>query len=217
MAGRVLNFDDPVHEEVDALLPWLVNGTLAGEALARVERHVQECPRCQRELAWQRELQSVYVASEPVPEASDSFARLRRRIEHSQSKRSVPTPRVPAFWHGLAAWAPWAAAIEMGVILALGVVLLSGKPPAGGYRTLGAPGDSAAVTGTLVVEFAPQITEEELRSILRAVDARIVDGPTDADAYVLSCAAGRRAAVLKALRAQRAVVLAQPLAADAAR
>ena len=66
-------------------------------------------------------------------------------------------------------------------------------------------------TGTVVVVFDPAITEAELRRIVRGAGARIVDGPTQGDGYVLELPAERQAAVLEALRAQRAVVLAEQL------
>ena len=46
MSGRVLRFDDPEHEAVEALLPWFVNGTLDVDECSLVERHLKDCTRC---------------------------------------------------------------------------------------------------------------------------------------------------------------------------
>ena len=39
------------HERCLAILPWWVNGTLAGAELALVESHLRGCSACQREAA----------------------------------------------------------------------------------------------------------------------------------------------------------------------
>ena len=59
--------------------------------------------------------------------------------------------------------------------------------------------------------FRPEASEAALRTILTQNQARIVDGPTSADAYVLHVAAGRRAAVLAQLKTDRNVSLAEPI------
>ena len=76
------------------------------------------------------------------------------------------------------------------------------------YRTLGAA--PVAAPGNLIVIFRPDSSEAALRAILMQNQARIVDGPTAADAYVLHVAADRRAAVLARLKTDRDVALAGP-------
>ena len=41
-SGRVLPLAPAAHRVADVLLPWLVNGTLEGDELAFVERHLAE-------------------------------------------------------------------------------------------------------------------------------------------------------------------------------
>lgn len=83
------------HDELAALLPWYVNGTLKGEELAKVQAHVAECPKCRTELAVQRGL-SERLARAPVPELSPqlALARLRNRMERS-GEATVPPVAVP--------------------------------------------------------------------------------------------------------------------------
>jgi len=81
----------------------------------------------------------------------------------------------------------------------------------GAYRVLGAAGANGAAR--LVVTFRPDTPEAELRRIVRASGARIVGGPTVTDAW-LAGADGQLAPVLARLRAEPAVTLAEPLAAD---
>jgi hypothetical protein len=216
MNGRVLNFGEPAHREAEMLLPWFVNGTLKGEELVVVEQHLRECALCQREVNGLREMQVAYTGSEITPDAAASFHKLRSRLD-ATSTRSHVVPRLRGFWRQTQPWARWAVMAELLVIVTLGTLLVSGSPPAALYRTLGAVESSPHAAGTLVVVFDPRITEAEWRRIVRGIGARLVDGPTAANAYVLELPAERQTAALKALRAERAVVLAERLGPEAAR
>ena len=208
MTGRVLRFGSSVHKVVDALLPWYVNGTLEGDELEGVRRHLGECELCRREAEWLRELHAACVAAESVPGASNAFHGLRRRLEAPPpAKPSNDPPRVA----GRSTWTRWALAASVAIAVALGASVLRDTSARALYRTLGASGGSAQASGSMIVVFDPATTEAELRSILRSADARVVDGPTQANAYVLDVPAGERHAALRALRSQRAVVLAEPL------
>ena len=68
-----------------------------------------------------------------------------------------------------------------------------------------------------MVVFDPAISESDLRRILRNAGARVVDGPTEANAYVLDVPADRRLLTLQRLRSERGVVLVEPLVAGRAR
>jgi anti-sigma factor RsiW len=208
MTGQVLRFGSSVHKVVDAILPWYVNGTLEGEELEGVRRHLRECELCRREAKWLRELHAACVAAESVPGASNAFRDLRRRLETpSPDKRLGHSPRVA----GRSNWTRWALAASVAIAVVLGGSLLRDTSAPALYRTLGAPGGSAQTNGSMIVVFDPATTEAELRRILRSADARVVDGPTQANAYILDIPAAERQVALRALRAQRAVVLAEPL------
>lgn len=213
MSGHILRFADPAHQAAEELLPWFVNGTLETEELALVKQHLGECARCQHEVDALRELQAAYVGSEMAPDPAQSFRKLRRQLDKTRTewRHRAPLPGLRRVWQQTPLWAPWAVVAELVVILVLGAVLVAGGGPAALYRTLGAADASRHAVGSLVVVFDPRITEAELRQIVRATGARIVDGPTVADAYVLELPAERQVAALEALRAQRAVVLAQRL------
>lgn len=211
MSGQILRFANPVHQAVEELLPWFVNGTLEGEELALVERHLGECVRCQHELDALRELQAAYVGSEVASDPTQSFYKLRHRLAESKPKwgRALLLPGLRRLWQQAHVWAPWVAAAELAMICVLAVILVFGAEMSVPYRTLGAADVSPRALAQLVVVFDPRITEAELRQILRATGARIVDGPTSADGYVLELPVDRQASALEALRAQRAVVLAE--------
>ncbi len=121
-----------------------------------------------------------------------------------------------SWWRSAAAnqssWLRWAVAAQWLAIIGLGALLLRpDDTPA--YRVLGA---GTVTAGNMVVMFQPNTSERELRRILQAQNARIVDGPTVTDAWLLNVPAERHAQVLQALRANSAVKLAEPLDGDGA-
>jgi hypothetical protein len=61
--------------------------------------------------------------------------------------------------------------------------------------------------------FDPRISAAQMQRLLEASDARIVDGPTDAGAYVLSVPADRAEGVRDALRAAPGVTMVESLSA----
>lgn len=122
---------------------------------------------------------------------------------------------VPRRWWAMGAanqptWLRWAVAAQW--VLIIGLVALLARPdeapPA--YRVLGNSA-GANPAGNLVVMFQPTTTERELRRILQAQGARVVDGPTVTDAYLLSVPEENRERALQALRADPAVKLAEAL------
>lgn len=223
MSGRVLRFEGSAHQEAQRLLPWFVNGTLEDEEFALVDRHLGECADCRREADGLQQLQAACTDTTPPADATQSFLRLRRRIEASRAWR--PLPRLSAIrrtWGLTPPWMRWAVAAQFAAILVLGGLLLAGDRPDATYRTLGdpaAPDRGAADAGLdkLVVVFDPQIGEAQMRRLLRASEARIVDGPTDTGAYVLVVPARRTATVHEALRAAPGVTLVERLAPEGGR
>jgi anti-sigma factor RsiW len=210
MSGRVLPFDPAAHKVADVLLPWFVNGTLEKDELAFVQQHLGECVRCQREVQWLRELRAACVDGEAAPGASPVFRNLRRQLDEPRARRGKGAS-LYRFWRRAPPWSRWAMAAELVLIVALGTVLL---PPTDGlplYRTLGAQSAAAPTAGSLVVVFDPTTPESELRRMLRKAGARVADGPTQTNAYVLKVAAERGVEAVQALRAEPAVVLVEQL------
>lgn len=210
MSGRVLQFESGVHKVVDALLPWYVNGTLEGDELEYVQRHLVECSQCVKEAEWLRELYAACIASEVMPGTSGPLRKLRRALE-------APPPTKPGFsagvrreWRSGNAWARWSVAASLALVVLLASVLRDTDAPAL-YRTLGASSSTSHTSGSLIVVFDPAATEADLRRILRAAGTRLVDGPTQSNAYVLDVPTARRQDALRALRAERAVVFVEQL------
>jgi len=211
MTGRVLRFDPTAHKVVDALLPWYVNGTLEDDEREYVRVHLEECEQCRQEVVWLRDLHAACRAAKSVPGATDPLRNLRRQLETRSTKRGLPA-RLRHAWRDSNVWTRWGAAASLALIvvmLAMPVLREVGEPAL--YRTLGASNTAVHASGSLVVVFDPATTEAELRRVLREADARLVDGPTRANAYILDIPIAKRQDALRTLRSERAVVLAERL------
>jgi len=206
VTGRILQLDPATQKVADALLPWFVNGTLEGDELAFVQSHVDRCEVCQREVEWLRELHAACVAS---PGASSALSHLRRGLEAPRNS-TVRSAALSRLWSRIVPWSQWVIAAELAVIIGLGIWLLPSAGDPALYRTLGAR-DVVPTNGSIVVVADPTTTEAELRRILRNAGARIVDGPTQANAYVLDVPANRREQAMRSLRAEHALVLVERL------
>jgi hypothetical protein len=210
MTSRIASFGSNVHLTMQELLPWFVMGALDEDDHAMVEAHVRTCLICQRELEWQEQLRAAHDDRVPAFDVDQALAKLKMRIANS-------APRAPRFaalqflWRR--PWTQWALAAQFAVIVALGVAISVHKE-APVYQALGQPGAAAQATARLVVVFAPQATEAEIRGILQRSGTRIVDGPTSTDAYVLAAAPEGAQHALEVLRAERSVQLAQSLTGE---
>jgi hypothetical protein len=208
--AEILPLRPSEHESVHKLLPWFVNGTLSERETARVETHLAECEECREDLAFEREL-ARGVATLPL-NADDGWKAMQLRMAEAPPESIAAAPvrllrrRVPV---------GWAMAGSLAASVAL-VVMISGVRPSTApqqtYHTLGSSG--GATDGQMVVLFKPDTTEQEMRVILSAQSARLVDGPTAAGAYVVHVDDGDPSLAIKALRESSQVVLAEPLAND---
>jgi hypothetical protein len=205
------------HREAQDLLPWLANGSLAGDELARVEAHLGRCAQCRADLDTLYTLRDGADAPLPELDAEAALARLLPQLETPAVPASAPLPAVPGWRARLAAndarWLRVAMGLQFCAIAVLGALLLrpggeSGAPP-DVYRVLGA---DAGTGSMLVVAFRPDTPERELRRIVLASGARIVGGPTVTGAWMLGSSDAAEAVAAR-LRSQQAVTLAEPLGA----
>jgi hypothetical protein len=219
VSGQVLGFVRSAHQVAFELLPWFVNGSLDESERASVEQHLHECAACRRELEWLRQLSSAYVQSEPAVDADRAFARIAPQLQPQDARGGsggkATWGRLRALFAGDAPWLKWAVAMQLGVVVALGFAIAVRGPTE--YRGLGIVPTHGL--GSLIVVFDPGARESEVRRLLRDIGARVVDGPTAANGYVLELSGGAQtpAAALARLRSDPVVLLAEPLQAEPAR
>ncbi len=211
MSGRIIPLHGDHHEEINALLPWYVTGSLDAGETVRVEAHLKTCAQCQADLAAESGLRAaLHALPEPETEtAEDGWAALRPRL--TARPRGASFSRLGRQWRQSAPWLRWAVAAQFTLLVAGAVAwqLNRPAPKAGVYHTLGAAPENAA--GNVVVVFRPETTERDLRQTLRDSHARLVDGPTVADAYILHVTPADRDATVTRLRKRGSIVLAEPI------
>lgn len=227
MTGHIIPLRGDGHNQAQALLPWYVSGRLDPDERAEVEAHLAECAECQAELKIERRLNEA-VAAAPTAGAVDDvehgWTSMYRRINAGPDGEAAPRRMRPTRWRlwpgaGRIVASPWIAGPAwmrwaLGGQLVLLVLLAIYAAPIlrhdqARYHALGAAPTIAAAN--VVVIFRPDITERELRRTLSANHARLVDGPTATDAYLLHVPTAERAAVLARLRQAPRIELAEPV------
>jgi hypothetical protein len=221
MNGRIVEIDASTHQKVQKLLPWLPGETLKGAELAMVRQHLRDCQECRDDLEWQRDVQAARPAPLAEPNVDRAFMAMAERLDREPAPRPQPRraaggwlARVLAAWRDAGRVPRWTMGLQLAAIAALALVLFRPQVAYPEYRALSA---AAVPAGRLMVQFKPGVTEEGMRRLLQAAGARIVDGPTVTDAYVLQIdgAAAARQAGLATLRRAPEVALATPLDAGA--
>jgi anti-sigma factor RsiW len=211
MSGEVIKLHGDGHEEMELLLPWYVTGRLDAADTALVETHLAECPECAAEVRSERRL-AMQVAS-LAADAGPGWARLHRRLQLETRRDGKRRPlfgrrTAPAVGRAVPRWVGWAIAAQS-ALLVIGAAVFQAPVEGALYHALGAaPADRSA---NAMVIFRPQTSERSLRLILRASHARLVDGPTAADAYVLHIPAAERTSQLTALRERPEIEVAEPI------
>ncbi|WP_010187484.1 anti-sigma factor family protein [Sphingomonas sp. PAMC 26605] len=209
-------FDDR-HRAAMLLLPWYATGQLEAADQALVKAHLLECDDCRAELEMERRLARAIAAQ--TSDLTPSWNTLQARID--AAPRPVETPSIPRRDRSRRRWAAstrramsqprtlrWVVAAQFVGLLVLGGLAIPTER-AGPYRVLG---DAPAVrTGNVLAMFRPGTSEAELRRVLLASGARLVDGPTSAGAWVLDVPGGSDGTALKMLRADKDVAMAEPI------
>ena len=218
MSGHIFRLDIPAHQAVQELLPWYVSAQLAPEEAARVREHLDGCEECQREADFARQLRGLEPAAPQGLDVDRALSRMMAMLgEQEQAPAPVTTtvtPAAPAWMPQRAAnqasWVRWAMAAQAVAIAGLLVLLARPAADNANYHVLGS---GAVLSGNLVVVFKPDTAERELRRVLLANGARVVDGPTDTDAYLLNVPIATRDRALLSLRAEPSVMLVESLQA----
>lgn len=205
---RIIHLHRDPHRETEQLLPWYVTGQLDPVDHASVETHLAACAACRAELRMERRL-STEVADLQL-DVSPGWSALRARLDRpvGRPERSSRQPRMPWRLQLPSVNIRWVLAAQAALVAIIVPLAMRRENPAP-FHTLGSP--QTAIVGNIVVIFRPDARERDLRRTLNASSARLIDGPTAADAYVVLVPAAQRDAALVRLRAQPDVVLAQPI------
>jgi hypothetical protein len=182
----VTDFEPLPHTRAFELLPWLINGTLAGAEREAVEQHVRACIVCRRELKEQQRLHASVRARRTADVSAEAGF---DRLDGELNAAGVIRPR----WRiRYATAAPFAVAAAAGVAVLAILLWFTPLPDLdrNDYRTLGtSPADTALVD----IVFADQTTAAQMQDLLDDIDGEIVAGPSRLGRYSVRVAGDRAA------------------------
>ncbi|HEY7642138.1 MAG TPA: hypothetical protein VH814_20570 [Steroidobacteraceae bacterium] len=212
------------HGECWNLLPWIANESAATKDVARVEAHLRDCRECQQELEFQRQLRHAIRSEEAVLLAPQtSLQKLMQRIDtvediddepEAAPAEVVAMPRARAMrWSRL--W-PIAAAVQGVAITGLlaAMWMQSDALTAPRYNTQTSHAKAMTHRPVIRIVFTGNLALDDMNRVLRAVDAQIIAGPSEAGVYTIGAARFADAAkvdeALAQLRADNHVRFAEP-------
>jgi hypothetical protein len=184
----------PSRSEREALelLPWYVNGTLAGEERERVRRALRSSLTCRLEYERLCRMQEVMQSDDAEHAATDrAFERLMGRI---QAAGSAPRAR-PAASRLASRWL-WLAQAAAVLVLVSGLAVWWSQDTAlepGTFETLTSEQPTDAQATRLRLVFAAGVPEEARRAMLAELGLRIVAPPAADGVYTLALPANANA------------------------
>lgn len=199
------------HQAIEMLLPWFITKTLNLDEMARVDQHLADCHQCRALLAQERQLKTDFA---DIPIAVPLFGppnigNIEPRPSLSHNWRV--TKQILTGWVARPGRALTFAAAQAAMLLLMFQLVQPAALPDAKYRTLSSGVVTGEASANAIVIFDDHTREKDFRSILVGADATIVGGPNDANAYMLRIDSSKRDSVLEKLRANRQIVLAQPI------
>ena len=207
------DFEPLPHNRAFELLPWLINGTLAGSEREAVEQHVRACIVCRRELKEQQRLHASVRARRTADVSAEAgFDRLDGELD------TLPGAARPRWRIRYASAAPFGVATAAGVAVLAILLWFTPLPElqSNDYRTLATPpADSALVD----IVFADETTAAQMQDLLDDIDGEIVAGPSRLGRYSVRVASdpandGQLDKLIGALAADPRIRFAGPSLAD---
>jgi anti-sigma-K factor RskA len=175
------------RDEIEALLPWYVSGSLDAKTRARVERYMEAHPEVRAHLNLAREeLEATVAGNEAIASPGpDALARLRASIAASAPRRQQESI-FAQLSERLADWIGGFAPPQLGLVAAVAALVLVLQAAAIGtlvmervgtptYQTAG--GETAGEGIELLVGFSEGASMGEISALLKQLGAVVVDGP----------------------------------------
>ncbi|MFZ3001450.1 MAG: zf-HC2 domain-containing protein [Undibacterium umbellatum] len=215
--------DESDHSQVQDLLPWYANNTLQADEQQLVRAHLQTCTACQDDLQWQQKLKAGEPAASTVPNVDRALARLLPKLDGQVQAAKVNNTN--NFMAGLrtlftadgkapARRGMAVMAAQTAVIVGLVAFMALPRQDDSSYRVLGSGERSS---GNIVVVFKPETTVKDIQRIMSINDARIIDGPTVTNAYLLNVDDARLEQSIRELRSEAGIELVESLGSGAAK
>jgi anti-sigma-K factor RskA len=165
------------RDELEALLPFYLNGTLDGEDLVAVEDWLASDPAAMTALGEvEAEFSSTAAANQAIRPPADSLSHFSKALD-AEAGRARPTPSVLSrLWAGFMAvpsTVAWAAATAAVVLVLVQAVMETGSR--GGPVEIA--GTDAQNMPFVLVTFKPDARIADISAVLSGQSAVILSGP----------------------------------------
>ena len=171
------------RDELEALLPFYLNGTLDGEDLAAVEDWLASDPQAMASLAEvEAEFSSTAAANQAIRPPADALSHFSRALD-AEAGRARHTPSVLGrLWAGfmaIPATVAWAAATAAVVLVLVQAVM----EPGGRGGPVEIAGTESANMPFVLVTFRPDARIADISAVLSGQNAVILSGPAAGGVY----------------------------------
>lgn len=194
----------PNRNELDALLPWYVNGTLDVATHRALDQEIAQSPSLRSEVTWLQLVRSQ-IREQPLTEIaqrseSAGLDTLMALVHGEQSGKVLPLPSRITRWVSGARRFPLSMGVAAALVLTQAVIIgtLLDQPAQDPLRTLS--GGTVAGGQLLQITFKPLATETQIRALLSSVQGEIVAGPGALGVYAVRVPDHQGAAALEKLR-----------------
>lgn len=209
------------HAQYFALIPAYLSDQLTAAQSAEATLHFQQCDECATELQCVQQLHEHFQRRHEAVKLWED-ASTSHNVEASWENPAREQKNFDQLWsrieYGAATttkksqhrWIPFAAAASL--LFAISLPLYKNvwyqNALAPQYKTL-ADSNTRVACGQLRIRFVDNFSAADMQSLLQAVDAHIVDGPTPHGVYTLRTGKPA-AAVVQKLHLHPAVALVEP-------
>jgi putative zinc finger protein len=184
------------HDDVSALIPWYVNGSISELDRQKVDSHLRACGICRDDLVVEYRVYRAMAADTAIEYMpATSLKRLQARLDGLDAKSAAWDPAVverpPSRsrrgtpWRGLAAASVAVLAVALSLAAADRWIQFRAKAWSPNYYTVTAT-QARSPDEVIRAVFSPSVTLVELQSILDEAQLKIISGPTEAGVYSLA-------------------------------
>jgi hypothetical protein len=180
-----------MHDQVSRLLPWYINESLNADEKTLVEEHLKHCQLCQQALANELVLSKVIEPSIQAPNVDMAFGKMMNRIESTSSTTTKNTSslfqQIRKKWLSpISIPVAWLVLPQLALLLIVTLSLTDLLKDEPNFQALSNDNvNGNAVNSNVVIIFKSKASLAEVTATLQRYDARIVDGPTVTNAYLL--------------------------------
>lgn len=184
------------HVQVSRLLPWYAQHRLSPEEQCMVDAHLHTCAVCRSAVS-----NESVIASASEPRIADldverAWAKMSAKLDGAEAVAGQSYPKkwsapavlrnlVRSLVHHLARPLTipmaWLVVPQLAMVLVLATFLMQPEPEVK-YQVLG---NGVTLESNVVVVFKPEANQASVTRLLQKYEARIVDGPTVTNAYLL--------------------------------